>query len=96
MVLTRLLPPGTEPGRWGFYWFDPRSGRVVQRVDERRPAPDGAEVATRRTLESPEVLDLVDAQGILLRRTADDGAVVERTTAQAMLDLWKRKGLPLE
>lgn len=96
MVLTRLLPPGTEPGRWGFYWFDPRSGRVVQRVDERRPGPDGAEVATRRTLESPEVLDLVDAQGILVRRTADDGAVVERTTAQAMLDLWKRKGLPLE
>lgn len=96
MVLPRLLPSMAQPTRFGFYWFDPRSGRLAQRVDELTPGPAGAALATRRTLESPEVTDMVDQAGVLLRRTSDDGAVVERTTAADMLALWKRKGLPLE
>jgi hypothetical protein len=96
MVLPRLLPSMAQPTRFGFYWFDPRSGRLAQRVDELTPGPGGAALATRRTLESPEVTDMVDPAGVLLRRATDDGAVVERTTAADMLALWKRKGLPLE
>jgi hypothetical protein len=37
---------------------------------------------------------LVDERGILLKRSSDDGSVIEATTGQALLDLWQNKGLP--
>jgi hypothetical protein len=38
----------------------------------------------------------VDARGILVRRASDDGSVVELTTGEALLALWRKKGLPTQ
>ena len=94
LLLPRLLPRADAPSEFGFYWYDSRSGRLAQRVDTKRDVPGGAEVGTRQTLESPVIDARVDARGILLRRSGDDGSVVEAISGEALLELWRKKGLP--
>jgi hypothetical protein len=53
-------------------------------------------VRTRATLEAPFLEQRCDAAGTILRRTTDDGSTVEAIEPQALLDLWKRKGLPTQ
>lgn len=96
LLLPRLLPRADAPTAYGFYWYDSRSGRLAQRVDLKRALPDGAEIGTRQTLESPVIDERVDARGILVRRASDDGSVVELTTGEALLALWRKKGLPTQ
>ena len=96
MVLPRLLPLAAEPASYGFYWFDTRSGRIAQRADVAAKTAAGRSVSTRRSLEAADVLDEVDARGLLLRRVADDGTSAQATTGEELLALWKRKGLPVQ
>jgi hypothetical protein len=96
LLVPRLLPRNEASTAYGFYWYDSRSGRLAQRVDVARATSDGAEIAVRQTLESPAIEERVDPRGVLLRRTSDDGSVVEATTGEALLALWKRKGLPTQ
>ena len=96
MVLPRLLPRATEPRAFGFYWFDTRSARIAQRVDAVVPTKDGASITSRRSLESQDLLDQVDARGVLLRRQSEDGTAAQSTTGEELLALWRRKGLPVE
>lgn len=94
LVLPRLFPKVDAPADYGFYCFDPRSGRLAQRVDRQVPTAKGYNIATQTTLEAPAIAQLVDERGILLKRSSDDGSVIEATTGQALLDLWQKKGLP--
>ena len=96
LVLPRLLGAVREPAELGFYWFDARSGRLAQRLDRVQPAAEGFRMATRATLEAPPVDSELDRRGLLLRRAGDDGSVVEATTGEALLALWKQKGLPTQ
>ena len=95
-VLPRLLPRATKPAEYGFYWFETRSARIAQRVDEFVPTGDGTSVRSRRSLEGGLIQDAVDPRGIIRSRTTDDGATMEATTGEELLSLWKRKGLPVE
>ena len=94
LVLPRLFPKVAAPADYGFYCFDPRSGRLAQRVDRQVPTAKGYNIATQTTLEAPAIAQLVDERGILLKRSSDDGSVIEATTGQALLDLWQKTGLP--
>jgi hypothetical protein len=85
-----------EAADFGFYWFDPASGRLAQRLDRVTPGAGGFTVRTRATLEAPFLEQRCDAAGNILRRTTDDGSTVEAIEPQALLDLWKRKGLPTQ
>ena len=95
LLLTRALPH-VEAADFGFYWFDPASGRLAQRLDRVTPGAGGFTVRTRATLEAPFLEQRCDAAGNILRRTTDDGSTVEAIEPQALLDLWKRKGLPTQ
>jgi len=93
ILLARLLPRDAA-GDFGFYWFDPRTGRLAQRADLVRPTAGGVMVSTRATLEAPILEQRCDADGRELRRSADDGTTIEAIEPKALLDLWRRKGLP--
>lgn len=95
LLLTRALPHA-EAADFGFYWFDPASGRLAQRLDRVSPGTGGFAVRTRATLEAPFLDQRCDAAGHVRRRTTDDGSTVEAIEPQALLDLWKRKGLPTQ
>ena len=96
LVLTRLFPKSDAPAEFGFYWFDARSGRVAQRVDRVMPGAGGVTVFSQQTLESPAIEQRLDSRGDVVRRTGDDGSIVEATTGEALLALWKKKGLPVQ
>jgi hypothetical protein len=96
LLLTRLFPKSETPTEYGFYWFDARSGRVAQRVDRVVPGAGGVTVFSQPTLESPAIEQRLDSRGDALRRTGDDGSIVEATTGEALLALWKKKGLPIQ
>jgi len=94
LVLPRLLPNTATAVDYGFYWFDPRSGRLAQRLDKRTPVAGGFLLATQPTLEAPAAEQVFDARGILQKRESEDGTVIEAIAPQSLLDLWRRKGLP--
>jgi hypothetical protein len=96
LLLTRLFPKSDTLTEYGFYWFDARSGRVAQRVDRVVPGAGGVTVFSQPTLESPAIEQRLDSRGDALRRTGDDGSIVEATTGEALLALWKKKGLPIQ
>ena len=60
------------------------------------PRTGGVTVFTQQTLESPAIEQRLDSRGDVLRRTGDDGSIVEATTGEALLALWKKKGLPIQ
>ncbi len=93
ILLARLLPRDAA-GDFGFYWFDPRTGRLAQRADEVRPVAGGLVLSSRATLESPILEQRCDAEGREVRRSADDGTTIEAIEPKALLELWRRKGLP--
>jgi hypothetical protein len=95
LLLTRLLP-GSEASDFGFYWFDPASGRMAQRSDRVVPGSAGFTVLTRPTPEAPLLEQRCDASGRIERRSGDDGSMIEAIEPKALLDLWRRKGLPTE
>lgn len=93
-VLPRLLSAGEPRGAYGFYWYDPRSGRLALRTDHRSPARGGFALATQPTPEAPTMDQEFDAAGVLRRRETDDGTVIESIEPSKLLELWRRKGLP--
>ena len=96
LVLPRLLGRPEAPAEYGFYCFDSASGRLTQRSDRVARSGDGATVMTRPTPEAAPIRQQVDARGVLVRRTSEDGSEVEATTGEALLALWQRKGLPTQ
>ncbi|MFO0962417.1 MAG: hypothetical protein U0625_05860 [Phycisphaerales bacterium] len=94
LVLPRLIPSSPADGDYAFYWFDPRSVRLTQRTDRRGPATGGFTLATQPTPEAPATEQLLDPRGALLRRETDDGTVTEAIAPEALLEIWRKKGLP--
>lgn len=94
LVLPRLIPGSPADGDYAFYWFDPRSVRLTQRTDRRGPATGGFTLATQPTPEAPATEQLLDPRGALLRRETDDGTVTEAIAPDALLEIWRKKGLP--
>lgn len=92
-VFPRLLPAETRAD-YGFYWYDPRSGRVALRTDRRSPARAGFMLATQPTPEAPALDQEFDAAGVLRRRESDDGTVIEAIEPAKLLEIWRKKGLP--
>ena len=93
-VFPRLLPAGDVRADYGFYWYDPRSGRVALRTDRRSPARGGFTLATQPTPEAPAMDQEFDANGILRRRETDDGTLIEAIEPAKLLEIWRKKGLP--
>ena len=93
-VFPRLLPSGDVRVEYGFYWYDPRSGRVALRTDRRSPARGGFTLATQPTPEAPAMDQEFDANGILRRRETDDGTLIEAIEPNKLLEIWRKKGLP--
>jgi hypothetical protein len=60
------------------------------------PGSAGFTVLTRPTPEAPLLEQRCDASGRIERRSGDDGSMIEAIEPKALLDLWRRKGLPTE
>ncbi|MFO0784489.1 MAG: hypothetical protein U0636_12505 [Phycisphaerales bacterium] len=94
MVLPRLLARAGGAGEYGFYAFDPRSGRLAQRIDRVERTEDGWRIVSQGTLDAPTSETRTGPRGDLLRFEAEDGSFTEAIEPNALLKLWRDKGLP--
>jgi hypothetical protein len=94
LVLPRLLAREGMEGEYGFNWFDPRSDRPTQRRDVIKRVGDDFVLESQSTLEAPAVAQRLGARGVLKSQRGDDGAFTEAIDPNALLRLWRQKGLP--
>ena len=99
-VLGSLLPRDiTAPTELAFYYFNSADTKLSMRVDRWAPAADQGEarwvLTTRLSADEPETTSYYDAQGHLLRRVRDDGALTTPVTADELKRIWQGKSLKL-
>jgi len=85
-------------GEFASYAYNSSSDAVSLRVDSvtRGPRDDTWRVTTKTTPESPPSTALYDEDAELVRVTLANGRQWQPTALDDLIDLWKRKGLPLE
>ncbi len=94
-MLPRLVSARNAAGLLGFYHYDPRISRIMLRRDEFTRTDTGWLRVSRSSEDAaPETVQL-DAKGNELRRSTDDGQVMEPITIEQLQKLWRQKGLPL-
>lgn len=94
MVLPRLLVREGEAGDYGFNWFDPRSNKPAQRRDVLQKTPTGWQLETQSALEVSPSIQRLGPRGEMLRQDGEDGGFTEAIEPEALLKLWRSKGLP--
>ncbi len=87
----------TEPTRLGYYCIDTSLDEVAMtpRTDEIIPEGGGRwRLRTQPRTNGPTTETLYDRNGRMIRRTWPDQTVTVPIEPDALLRLWKRKGLP--
>lgn len=85
-------------GEFASYAYNSTSDTVALRWDSvARDTDEGVwRVTTKKTPEAPPSTALLDESARLVRVTLANGRVWEPIELETLIDLWKRKGLPLE
>lgn len=100
-LLPHLLVRKGVPAVYGFYSYQSQSERITFRRDtliqprsQSQGAGDAWTVATRFVEGQPEQSSQFQPDGTFLSSTLPSGVRSEPTTGEALLKLWKDKGLP--
>ncbi|HLP85084.1 MAG TPA: hypothetical protein VK157_12105 [Phycisphaerales bacterium] len=95
-LLPGLLIKKAIPGRYGYYGYQPTTNKVSFRRDVLDKGPNDTWKLTTRLAEGQnEQTQIFRADGTLLSGTLQNGIHVEPTTLQDLIELWKKKGLPI-
>ncbi len=96
-LLGRLLPrDGSLDGDLAFYFYDTRSRRLAERVDQWQRTRDGSGdwlLTSTPMLEAAMIRQRFDARGDRIQRIDGDGTLTERIDPDDLARLWKSKGL---
>ena len=98
-LLPQLLVRKGMPLLYGFYAYQSQSERITMRRDNlERPANDKGtwKLTTRLAEGTPETTSLYAPNGALVQGDMGSGIISEVSSVKDLLDLWKKKGLPLE
>ena len=96
-LLGQLLPrDGSISGEMSFYFYDTKSRRLADRIDDWQQSRDGSGhwvLKTLPVLETKPIIQHFDAQGRRIRRIDGDGTVTERIDPNELKAIWRTKGL---
>ncbi len=96
-LLGQLLPrDGSITGPMSFYFYDTKSRRLGDRIDDWQSSRDGSGqwvLKTLPVLETKPIVQHFDAQGRRIRRIDGDGTVTERIDPNELRAIWRTKGL---
>jgi hypothetical protein len=98
MVLPQVMIRAGESREYGFYMYQSEFGNVRLRRDvsaEVADAPGTWRITTRMTEDKEPRVSLYRSSGELISTRHPDGTIMEPTTFQRLVDLWRRKGLPM-
>ena len=95
-LLPVLLVKKAIPGRYGYYGYQSATGEVSFRRDVLDRGANGTWKLTTRLSEGQnEQVGMYRTDGTLVSGTLQNGVSVEQTTGKELLELWKKKGLPV-
>lgn len=96
-LLPHLLPKGEQPYEAGFWYFYEKD--IIFRRDVIEPAESAANLwrwTAEISAQSGPVETMLSETGEVRSKHTAEGVHWETTTLQRLLDLWRRKGLPIE
>lgn len=98
-IMPNILLANASPGEFACYAYNPGSNSITMRwdtVEQPTATPDLWVVRSRPDEETPAARHVFNASGELLRSELHNGRIWEPIALDRLVNLWKRKGLPLE
>lgn len=98
LLLPQILIRSAKAGEYGLYTYQSEFGNVRLRRDVLERPADGSEmwrVTTRMHEDAEPRVSLYRDSGELISSRLPDGTILEPTTFERLMNLWKSKGLPL-
>ncbi len=98
LMLPHLLADAETAGDFGFYAYRSDTSAVAYRADTLRRADDGQGWMLRSRVApgTPELVKFLDDDGSIRREQLPDGKVWDPIDSDELINLWRRKRLPLE
>lgn len=98
LMLPQLLATTETAGDFGFYVYRSDTSAVAYRSDTLRKDPDsdGWIMRSRVAPGTPELIKFLEPDGSIRREQLPDGKVWDPIEANELVNLWRRKGLPLK
>ncbi|MDF1809813.1 MAG: hypothetical protein P1U42_08970 [Phycisphaerales bacterium] len=98
-LFSTMLAQHAEPGEYASYVYNSSLGTISLRTDEvEKPedTPDLITVTTKTSNDSPPTVSYYDKDGKLLRVRLANKRIWEPIELERLINLWQKKGLPLE
>jgi len=98
-LISTMLAHHAEPGEYASYVYNSSVGTITLRTDEvEKPeeTPDLITVTTKTSKDSPPTVTYYDKDGEMLRVRLANGRIWEPIELERLINLWQKKGLPLE
>lgn len=98
-LVSHMLAQHAEPGEYASYAYNSSAGAISLRwdiVEHPEDTPDLIRVTTKPTSDTPPTVGLYNKEGELLRVRLSNGRIWEPIELDRLINLWQKKGLPLE
>jgi hypothetical protein len=98
-LISPLLAKHAEPGDYASYVYNSSTGTITLRwdlVEHPEDSPDLVEITTKTSPETPATVSRYNGKGELLRVRLSNGRLWEPIEVERLVNLWQKKGLPLE
>jgi hypothetical protein len=98
MLLPQIMVRDAKPGDFGFYVYQSEFGNVRLRRDVLEQVPDDPgswRLTTRMTEDKEPRVSLYKSTGELISSRQSDGVIMEPITLDRLVELWRRKNLPM-
>ncbi|MEO1583608.1 MAG: hypothetical protein AAFR96_03420 [Planctomycetota bacterium] len=98
LQLPRLLVEADTAGDFAYYGYRSDANAIAFRTDtlRRDETGDGWVLRSRVAPGSPELVKFLDQDGTIIREQLPDGKVWEPISSNELINLWRRKGLPIQ
>lgn len=98
LMLPELLTDTNTAGDFGFYAYRSDTSAIAYRSDSLRANDDGEGWVLRSRVApgTPELVKFLDDDGAIRREQLPDGKVWDPIESRELINLWRRKQLPLE
>lgn len=98
-LISPLLASHAEPGDYASYAYNSSAGAITLRwdlVEHPDETPDLVRITTKSSPDTPPTVSLYNGKGELLRVRLSNGRMWEPIEPERLVNLWRKKGLPLE
>ncbi len=98
-LISPLLAKHAEPGDYASYAYNSSAGAITLRwdlVEHPEESPGMVRITTKTSPNTPPTVSLYNGKGELLRVRLSNERIWEPIEVERLVNLWQKKGLPLE